>query len=53
MTQKAIGKSISRWVPVVGPIVVGGYSMMDTRAVGKTAIETFSRVLEIEPDSIS
>lgn len=52
MTQKAIGKSISRWVPVVGPIVVGGYSMMDTRAVGKTAIETFSRVLEIEADEL-
>ena len=50
MTQKAIGKSISRWVPVVGPIVVGGYSMLDTRAVGKTAINTFSRVIENEPD---
>jgi hypothetical protein len=49
MTQKAIGKSISRWVPVIGPIVVGGYSMIDTRSVGKTAIETFSRVVEIEP----
>jgi hypothetical protein len=43
MTQKAIGKSISRWVPVIGPIFVGGYSMIDTRSVGKTAIETFSR----------
>jgi len=52
MTQKAIGKSISRWVPVVGPIVVGGYSMIDTRSVGKTAIETFSRVIEIEPDEL-
>jgi hypothetical protein len=50
MTQKAIGKSISRWVPVVGPIVVGGYSMLDTRAVGKTAVNTFSRVIENEPD---
>lgn len=48
-TQKAIGKSISRWVPVVGPVVVGGYSLLDTRSVGKTAIETFSRVIEIEP----
>ncbi len=52
MTQKAIGKSISRWVPVIGPIVVGGYSMIDTRSVGKTAIETFSRVIEIEADSL-
>jgi hypothetical protein len=53
MTQKAIGKSISRWVPVIGPIVVGGYSMIDTRSVGKTAIETFSREIEIEPDSLT
>lgn len=49
-TQKAIGKSISRWVPVVGPVVVGGYSLLDTRSVGKTAIETFSRVIEIEAE---
>jgi hypothetical protein len=53
MTQRAIGKSISRWVPVIGPIVVGGYSMIDTRAVGKTAIETFSREIEIEPDHLT
>jgi len=52
MTQKAIGKSISRWVPVVGPIAVGGYSMIDTRAVGKTAIETFRREIEIEPHEL-
>ena len=49
-TQKAIGKSISSWVPVVGPVVVGGYSLLDTRSVGKTAIETFSRVIEFEPN---
>ena len=49
-TQKAIGRSISRWVPVVGPAVVGGYSLLDTRSVGKTAIETFSRVIEDEAD---
>ncbi len=48
LTQKAIGKSISRWVPIIGPIVVGGYSILDTRSVGKTAIETFSREIEIE-----
>lgn len=52
MTQKAIGKSISRWVPVVGPLVVGGYSMLDTRSVGKTAIETFRREIEIEPEDL-
>ena len=52
VTQKAIGKSISRWVPVIGPLAVGGYSLLDTRTVGKTAIETFSRVIEIEPEDL-
>ncbi|MEY3896960.1 MAG: hypothetical protein RLZZ214_2481 [Verrucomicrobiota bacterium] len=50
VTQKAIGKSISRWVPIIGPIAVGGYSILDTRSVGKTAIDTFSRVIEVESE---
>ncbi len=52
LTQKAIGKSISRWVPIIGPIVVGGYSILDTRSVGKTAIDTFSREIEIEVEEL-
>ncbi|GAA5121660.1 hypothetical protein JIN84_01025 [Luteolibacter yonseiensis] len=48
VTQKAVGKSLSRWLPIVGPVLIGGYSMMDTRKVGKTAIDTFSREIEIE-----
>jgi hypothetical protein len=43
VTQKLIGKSISRWMPVLGPILIGGYSLYDTRQVGKTSIDTFSR----------
>lgn len=49
VTQKAVGKTLSRWLPVVGPILIGGYSMMDTRKVGKTAIDAFSLEIEIEP----
>jgi hypothetical protein len=48
VTQKAVGKSLSRWLPAIGPVLIGGYSMMDTRKVGKTAIDTFSRQIEIE-----
>lgn len=51
VTQKAVGKSLSRWIPIVGPVLIGGYSMMDTRKVGKTAIDTFSREIEIQDDS--
>jgi hypothetical protein len=49
VTEKAIGKTLSRWLPIVGPILIGGYSLMDTRNVGKTAIDTFSRHIEFEP----
>lgn len=49
VTQKAVGKTLSRWLPIVGPIVIGSYSLIDTRNVGKTAIDTFNREIEIEP----
>jgi hypothetical protein len=49
VTQKAVGNTLSRWLPIVGPIVIGGYSLIDTRNVGKTAIDTFKREIEIEP----
>lgn len=52
VTQKAVGKSLSRWLPVIGPVLIGGYSLIDTRNVGKTAIDTFSRQIEIEPPVI-
>ncbi|MEI6053411.1 MAG: hypothetical protein WCQ44_11960, partial [Opitutaceae bacterium] len=48
VTQKTVGKALSRWLPIVGPVLIGGYSLLDTRAVGKTAIDTFSREIEIE-----
>jgi hypothetical protein len=49
VTQKALGSTLSRWLPAVGPILIGGYSLVDTRMVGKTAIDAFSREIEIEP----
>jgi hypothetical protein len=49
VTPRAVGSTLSRWLPAVGPILIGGYSMMDTRAVGKTAIDAFGREIEIEP----
>jgi hypothetical protein len=50
VTQKAVGKTLARWLPIVGPVVIGGYSLIDTRSVGKTVIDTFSRQIEVEPD---
>lgn len=48
VTQNTLGRTLSRWVPIVGPVLIGGYSFVDTRAVGKTAIDTFSREIEVE-----
>ena len=43
VTQRLVGKSITRWLPVLGPVLVGGYALFDTRQVGRTAIDTFRR----------
>ena len=48
VSQKAVGKSVSRWLPLIGPALIGGYSLMDTRRGGKTAVDTFRRSIEIE-----
>lgn len=41
-TQRTIAKGLSRWVPIVGAVGVGGYAYFDTSRVGRTAIEVFS-----------
>ncbi len=47
VTQKVIGKSISRWVPVLGAVGVGAYAYYDTAQVAATAIELFSKDLKL------
>lgn len=48
ITQRAIGKGLSRWLPVVGALGVGAYSYYDTAQVARTAIELFSTDIDIE-----
>ncbi|MEO7728386.1 MAG: EcsC family protein [Burkholderiales bacterium] len=48
VTKKFIGKSISRWIPVVGALGVGAYAYFDTGQVAATAIELFEREIQIE-----
>jgi len=48
ITQRIAGRTISRWIPVVGAIGIGVYAFYDTSQVGKTAIEFFERDLEIK-----
>lgn len=42
VTQRAVGKGISRWLPVVGAMGVGAYAYYDTGQVARTAIAMFS-----------
>jgi hypothetical protein len=43
MTQRLAGRTVSRWLPVVGALGVAAYAYRDTRRVGHTAIELFGR----------
>ena len=51
VTQQAIGKGVSRWLPIVGAVGVGAYAYYDTGQVARTAIELFKREMDIVPAS--
>jgi uncharacterized protein (DUF697 family) len=46
--QRSVAKSISRWLPLIGPIGVGAYAYWDTSKVGETALDLFSREITVE-----
>lgn len=48
VSQRVLGKGISRWLPVVGAVAVGAYAFYDTHQVGKTAVELFSQDVSLE-----
>lgn len=50
VTQKAAGKGITRWLPVIGALGVGGYAYYDTAQVAKTAMAMFEANIELEGD---
>ena len=49
VTERAVTKTASRWLPVVGALGVAAYAYYDTAQVAKAAIELFERELDIEP----
>jgi hypothetical protein len=49
LTQRSIARAVSRFVPVAGAVGIAGYSWYDTRQVARTAMELFSREIEVEP----
>lgn len=51
ITQRAVGSAVSRWIPILGAVGVGAYAYYDTAQVARTAMDLFSRSLQIEPGS--
>lgn len=49
VTQRTIGKGMSRWLPVVGALGMAGYAFYDTGQVANTAIDLFGQDVAVEP----
>lgn len=50
VSQTIIGKSASRFVPLIGAIGVSAYAYFDTMQVAKTAMDLFSREIELSSE---
>lgn len=48
MTQRVLGNSVSRWIPILGAVAVGLYARYDTQHVGYDAIDLFSHEISTE-----
>ena len=53
VSQAVLGKSVSRFVPLIGAIGVGAYAYFDTLQVAKNAVELFEREMIIEAEPVS
>jgi hypothetical protein len=53
ITQKMIGKGVSRFVPLLGAVGVSAYAYLDTTQVAKTAVELFSSEITLDAEEIS
>lgn len=48
VASKSGGKAVARWLPIVGVVGMGAYAFYDTVQVGKTALELYSKPIEID-----
>lgn len=53
LAQRAAGKGVARWLPIVGAVGVGAYAYLDTAQVAATAIELFEGVIEVDATEIA
>jgi hypothetical protein len=49
VTHQVLGRTLSRYVPLIGALGVGAYAYYDTSQVAANAIELFSREVVVEP----
>ncbi len=50
ISERAAGRAISRWLPIVGAVGIGGYAFYDTVQVGNTAMKFFQKQIVHEED---
>ena len=43
LSERAVGKAIARFLPLVGVAGVAGYAYFDTKKVGATAMDLFGK----------
>ncbi len=53
ISQRLLGKGLSRFVPIVGALGAGAYAYYDTSQVAKTAVEFFRDVIDVEGEQLS
>jgi hypothetical protein len=51
ITERATGRAVSRWLPVIGAVGIGGYAFYDTVQVGRTAAAFFQKEIVQEEES--
>ena len=49
VTRQAIGKAVSRLVPIIGAVGVGAYAYYDTAQVARSAKEFFCGPIDLQP----
>ena len=43
VTERGTGRAVSRWLPVIGAVGIGGYAFYDTMQVGRTSVALFQK----------
>jgi len=51
VTQRAMGKAIARYAPIVGAVGVAAYAFYDTKKVATTAIDLFCSKVVLDPEN--